>query len=104
MALSKKGQQIKDAVEGDGKGVEALCGRADTGGSRVPQRLPTQSDRGEYNNADLDRLYTNIEKGWEGTAADETPGSPYGNVLGRVKITRVVKSNNDNTNQETPNT
>lgn len=104
MALSKKGQQIKTAVEGDGKGVEALCGRADTNGSKVPNRLPTQSDRGEYSNADLDRLYDNIEEGWESTAADDTPGSPYGGVLGKVKITRVVKSNNDTTNQETPNT
>jgi hypothetical protein len=104
MALSKKAKKIKDAVEGDGKGVETLCGRADTKGSKIPARLPTQSDRGEYNNADLDRLYNNIESGWEGTAADETPGSPYGNVLGRVKITRVVKSNNDTTDQQTPNT
>lgn len=102
MPLSKRAQTIKNATEGSGEGVEAMTGRRDTGGTKVPQRLP--SDGQEYSNADLDRLYNNIEEGWESTSADTTPGSPYGGVLGRVKITRIVESNNDTTNQPTPNT
>ena len=104
MALSKKAQQIKNSVEGGGKGADALCGRADTGGSKIPARMPNPDGQKEYSNADLDRLYNNIEGGWEGTPADESLGSPYGGILGRVKITRVIKSNNDTTNQETPKT
>lgn len=99
MALSKKAQQIKDSVEGNGDGVEALCGRKDTGGSKIAQRLPNQTDGGEIDNAKLDTLYRNIEMGWEGTAADQSPGSPYNNLLGKVRITRIIKSNNDTTGQ-----
>lgn len=102
MPLSKKAQQIKDATEGSGEGVEALTGRRDTGGSKLPTRLSGDS---EYTNADLDKLYDNLEKGWEGTTADTTEGTlPYGGLLGNVRIRRVVVSNNDTTNQETPNT
>ncbi len=99
MALSKRAKQIKDAVEGEGQGIDAMCGRVDTKGTKIPQRLPTQTPTGQIDEANLNKLYEQMEKGWEGTAADTSEGSPYGNVLGRVKITRAVKSS-----ESTPST